>query len=100
MGNCFADNNGLVHPAAQPLLPEGVAPGGSSQIKVRMTAREFKELVSRAESMKCNTGAMVGVLIMEGVQRGKWEAVRVCDAEGGRSPVGNDRAALETIHED
>ncbi|MQM02659.1 hypothetical protein Taro_035428 [Colocasia esculenta] len=107
MGNCLADNKGLVHPALQPFQPEGTAPAGrTSLIKVRMSAKEFEELVRRAESPKCDTGAVVGILILEGVRRGMWESVGVCDAAGEGGGGGGDRgnatrgvAALETIHE-
>ncbi|CAA7391276.1 unnamed protein product [Spirodela intermedia] len=76
MGNCITDGKAQVH-HYNSLPCEGEK--STAQVKVRMTMKEFKDLVSQAESRKCDAGTMV----MEGIRQGKWRAVQCGDAASG-----------------
>ncbi|CAA6655887.1 unnamed protein product [Spirodela intermedia] len=78
MGNCITDGKAQVH-HYNSLPCEGEK--STAQVKVRMTMKEFKDLVSQAESRKCDAGTMV----MEGIRQGKWRAVQCGDAASGAS---------------
>lgn len=79
MGNCFVSNNNtssMEHPREPQLQGLRTCGGQGSlrchRIKVRMTAKEYKEIAARAGPR--NRKEEIGHLIIEGCSTGKWHA--------------------------
>ncbi|KAL6004173.1 hypothetical protein ACLOJK_004720 [Asimina triloba] len=78
MGNSCARSSSspVVHPSeSEPHQPKNTRPrSGALQIKVRMTARKFKELLDEADEVGRGAGQDLGQLILRECLRGKCRA--------------------------
>ncbi|KAI0500219.1 hypothetical protein KFK09_018428 [Dendrobium nobile] len=69
---CFArrGRRADVHPISN----SSVLVGNCGRVKVRMRARDFRELASRADQSEENEAVEIGRLVMEGCLAGRWVA--------------------------